>query len=41
MSKAGLLHVIGPGDSWMTLVQRETQDTGNLFWGLCLGLASG
>lgn len=39
MSRAGLLRVIGPSDSWMTLVQRETQDTGASVWELCLGLA--
>lgn len=39
MSKAGPLRVIGPSDSWMTLVQRETQDTGASVGELCLGLA--
>lgn len=39
MSKAGLVLVIGPGDSWMILVERETQDTGACVWELCLGLA--
>ena len=39
MSRAGLLLVIGPGDSWMILVEGETQDIGACVWELCLGLA--
>lgn len=41
MSKAGLLRVIGPSDSWMILVEWETQNGRRKTPGTCLRTLSG